>query len=62
MIYAVGLPYMAFIINVYLGKEMSAAALIRSGMLVFLPWDALKIAAAVILIRILLPVLRRQEA
>lgn len=49
VLYAVGLPYMALILNVYLGKGWSFARLLRDGMLLFLPGDALKIAVAAIL-------------
>lgn len=48
-LYAVGLPYMALILNVYLGKGWSFARLLRDGMLIFLPGDALKIAVAAVL-------------
>ena len=59
VIYAVGLPYMGVILNVYLEKDMSLAAIMQSGMLIFLPWDALKIAATAILSKTLLPAMRR---
>ena len=58
VIYAVGLPYMALILNVYLGRGMSLGELLWSGMLVFLPFDALKIVLAAVLTRALLPRLR----
>lgn len=48
-LYAVGLPYMRLILNVYLGKGWSLGRLLRDGMLLFLPGDALKIAVAAIL-------------
>lgn len=40
-----GLPYMYLILNVYLGKGLSAWTVAQIGMLVYLPGDALKIAA-----------------
>lgn len=43
-LYAVGLPYMAVILNVYLGKSMDLSAVLWAGMLPFLPGDMLKIA------------------
>ena len=49
VLYAVGLPYMALILNGYLGKGWSFGRLLRDGMLLFLPGDALKIAVAAIL-------------
>ena len=48
-LYLVGMPYMWLILNVYLGKEMSAAALVLAYMLPFLPFDGLKIAATALL-------------
>ncbi len=59
VIYAVGLPYMGVILNVYLEKDMSLTAILQSGMLIFLPWDALKIAVTAILSKTLLPAMRR---
>lgn len=48
VLYLVGMPYMALILNVYLGKGMTPAALLWAGMLPFLPFDALKIAAVAV--------------
>ena len=45
VLYLVGLPYMYLILNVYLGKGLSAWTVAQIGMLVYLPGDALKIAA-----------------
>lgn len=45
VLYLVGLPYMGVVLNVYLGKGMPIWDLVRTGMLVYLPGDALKIAA-----------------
>lgn len=51
VLYLVGLPYMWFILNVYLEKGMALPALLWSGMLIFLPGDALKIAGVAALSR-----------
>ena len=48
-LYAVGLPYMAMILNGYLELGWSAWEILRNGMLLFLPGDALKIAVAAVL-------------
>ena len=48
-LYAVGLPYMALILNGYMGMGWSAGRILRDGMLLFLPGDALKIAVAAVL-------------
>lgn len=45
MLYAVGLPYMALILNVYQGRGMGVWALAIAGMLPYLPGDCVKIAA-----------------
>ena len=49
MLYLVGLPYMALIFGVSRGTPLPFWRLIRDGMLIFLPGDALKIAACVFL-------------
>ena len=56
VLYMVGLPYMALILNVYMGKGMDTSAILWAGMLPFLPGDVLKI----IVISVLCPVLRRR--
>jgi biotin transport system substrate-specific component len=58
VLYLIGLPYLYLILNVYLGKGMGIWAVIKSGMLIFLPGDALKITAAVLLSKKLLPALK----
>ncbi len=58
-IYAVGLPYMAWVLNVHLEKDLPASYIITNGMLIFLPWDGVKVAAAAALSKILLPVTDR---
>ena len=44
VLYAVGLPYLAVILNQYMGKAMGFSAILWAGMLPFLPGDMLKIA------------------
>ena len=55
VIYAVGLPYMALILNACLGLGVGFGEVLRSGMLIFLPFDALKILLAALLVSRLLP-------
>ena len=43
-LYAIGVPYMALIANGYLGKGLTFWQVMRSGMLIYLPGDMLKIA------------------
>ena len=56
VLYAVGIPYMALILNGYMGKGMSVSALLWAGMLPFLPGDAIKIAVTALLC----PLLRKR--
>ena len=49
VLYAVGLPYIALIVNVYNGGAVSAAKLATAYMLPYLPGDCLKIAVCAIL-------------
>ena len=56
VLYAVGMPYMALILNVYTGKGMTLSALLWAGMLPYLPGDAVKIIVAAGVC----PVLRRR--
>lgn len=58
VLYLVGLPYMALILNGYLGKEMDIRAICMAGMFPFLPGDCVKIAATVWLGNRLLPRVR----
>lgn len=46
VLYAVGMPYMAVILNAYMGKGMTFTALLWAGMLPYLPGDAVKIIVA----------------
>ena len=55
-LYAVGVPYMALILNGYMGKGMSVSGLLWAGMIPFLPGDAIKIAVTALLC----PLLRRR--
>ena len=49
VLYAVGLPYMAAIMNLYLGKDWSFFDVLYKGMLLFLPGDSLKILVCALL-------------
>ncbi len=44
VLYLVGVPYMGMILNLYMGKGLSVWTLVRTGMLIYLPGDAVKIA------------------
>lgn len=45
VLYLVGIPYMYLIFNAYLGKGMDLFAVLKAGMLVYLPGDFLKLLA-----------------
>ena len=46
VLYAIGLPYMGGILNLYMHKGMTVRAILWSGMIPYLPGDALKILVA----------------
>lgn len=46
VLYLVGVPYMGLILNLYLGKGVGLGELLMSGMVIFLPGDGIKLAAA----------------
>jgi biotin transport system substrate-specific component len=43
ILYAIGLPYMYFILNFYLKRDLTIGYVVYAGMLIFLPGDFLKI-------------------
>ena len=59
VLYLIGLPYMHIILTWYLGRPWSLWQTVWSGMVLFLPWDGIKLAAAVILYRRLRKILPR---
>ena len=59
VIYAVGVPYMYLIFRACLGQDMTVQAAVVTGMLVYLPGDAVKIAAAAVTARPLVRALAR---
>jgi biotin transport system substrate-specific component len=62
VIYAIGLPYMGLILNLYMGQAMGVKAILWSGMIIFLPYDFLKIAVTALLAKPLIPALERIKA
>lgn len=53
VLYLIGIPYMYLILNVYLSKGLTLWAVLKMGMLIYLPGDALKILAATLLAPVL---------
>ena len=62
VLYAVGLPYMHLILTVYMEKTWTIGQTIMGGMILFLPWDAVKIVVAAGLARRVLPVIGLYES
>ena len=56
VLYAIGVPYMALILNTFLGKGMGFSAIMWAGMIPFLPSDMIKILC----ITLLMPPILRQ--
>ena len=56
VLYAIGVPYMALILNTFLGKGMGFSAIMWAGMSPFLPGDMIKILC----ITLLMPPILRQ--
>lgn len=44
VMYLIGVPYMGMILNLYMGKGLSVWTIVKTGLLVYLPGDALKVA------------------
>ncbi|MGB4440206.1 MAG: biotin transporter BioY [Sedimentibacter sp.] len=49
IIYAIGLPYMYYILNIMLENNLAIISILKMGMLVFIPGDVLKAASAVLI-------------
>lgn len=59
VMYAVALPYMYAVLNLYMGMEKTAADVIKGGMLLYLPGDAVKTAVAALVSGPLLRAVKR---
>ena len=59
VLYGIGLPYMHYILAVYLQKDWSIRQTIMGGMVIFLPWDMLKIVVTGLLGAKLVPLLQQ---
>jgi biotin transport system substrate-specific component len=60
VLYLIGLPYMHLILTLYLKYDWTLWQTVYKGMLIFLPWDALKIAVTAVLGSQLCPRLAKQ--
>lgn len=43
--YLIGVPYMGAVLNLYMGKGLSVWTIVKTGLLIYLPGDALKVMA-----------------
>ena len=59
VLYLIGLPYLHGICTLYLHKQRTIWETMMGGMIIFLPWDALKIVAVALLGQRLCPLLRK---
>lgn len=62
VMYLIGVPYMGMILNVYMGKGLSVWTIVKTGLLIYLPGDALKVAVVTITAPALCRSLKRMEA
>ena len=59
VLYLAAVPYMYLILNLYLGREMPLWDVVRTGMLLYLPGDGVKIAVTCLVSRPLVRALNR---
>lgn len=62
VLYLIGVPYMGIICNAYLGKGLTLWQILKSGMIIYLPGDCLKIAVCALLAPQLARALSREGA
>ena len=62
VMYLIGVPYMGMILNVYMGKGLSVWTIVKTGLLIYLPGDALKVAVVTGVAPALCRSLKRMEA
>lgn len=57
-IYIFGLPYMYYILNVVLGKGLSFSTILKTGLLLFIPGDIVKLILASVVGVKILPIIK----
>ncbi len=62
VMYLIGVPYMGMILNLYMRKGLSVWTIVKTGLLIYLPGDALKVAVVAAAAPALCRSLRRAEA
>lgn len=58
-IYLLGLPYFYYIINMVMGKSLSVSAVLKSGLIIFLPGDIIKAIVAIIISWRIVPIINK---
>ena len=59
--YMIGLPYMAGILNVYMGSNIDLTAILMFGFFPFIPGDWLKLGTSIVIVKRLMPLLKYKE-
>jgi biotin transport system substrate-specific component len=62
VMYLIGVPYMGMILNLYMEKGLSVWTIVKTGLLIYLPGDTLKVAVVAAAAPALCRSLRRGEA
>lgn len=60
MTYTIGLPYMAGILNLYMGNNMEATTILILGFIPFIPGDLLKLGVSVLIAKRIIPILKHR--
>lgn len=60
--YAIGLSYMAVILNVFLDAQLNVMGILMAGMLPFIPGDLIKLFTGMMMAKRLLPVVQKRYA
>lgn len=60
--YLIGLTYMALILNLYMGSNLTLTGILMAGFIPFIPGDLLKLVLGISLAKRLLPILEQKTA
>ncbi len=58
--YMIGLPYMAGILNLYMGNNMGATTILMLGFIPFIPGDLLKLGISVLIAKRIIPIIKHR--
>ena len=59
--YVIGLTYMAFILNFYMGNQMGLFAILMAGFIPFIPGDLFKLFLAVLMAKRIIPIYSKKN-